>query len=98
MHFTHLTLAALVASLASGQVLNIPPRVGNVQRATNFRISADRDFRLAEFDSGITCQEENPNGAPVFILDDGVIISNLIIGPNQIDGRVQSTLLSETIG
>jgi hypothetical protein len=89
MQFTHLTLAALAASLASSQVLTIPARVGTIQRASNSRISVDRDFGMAEFDSGVTCQQENPNGAPVFVLDDGVTISNLIIGPNQIDGTVQ---------
>ncbi|CAG5139512.1 uncharacterized protein ALTATR162_LOCUS505 [Alternaria atra] len=86
MQFTQLTLAALAASLASSQVLTIPARVGTIQRASNSRISVDRDFGMAEFDSGVTCQQENPNGAPVFVLDDGVTISNLIIGPNQIDG------------
>nr|AKC92822.1 pecate lyase PL4813 [Alternaria brassicicola]AKC92823.1 pecate lyase PL4813 [Alternaria brassicicola] len=85
MQFTPLTLAALIASLASGQTLNIPARVGNVQLATNTRITANRDFGMAEFDSGITCNQE-ANGDPVFILEDGVTISNLIIGPNQIDG------------
>ncbi|RYN40446.1 hypothetical protein AA0114_g11078 [Alternaria tenuissima] len=85
MQFTSFTLAALTASLASAQVLNVPARVGTIQRASNARISANRDFGMAEFDSGITCDDET-KGPPVFILDDGVTIENLIIGPNQIDG------------
>ena len=92
MQFTSFTLAALAASLASAQVLNVPVRVGTVQRASNARISANRDFGMAEFDSGITCDDET-KGPPVFILDDGVTIENLIIGPNQIDGNILPTLL-----
>jgi hypothetical protein len=46
---------------------------------------------MAEFDSGITCDDET-KGPPVFILDDGVTIENLIIGPNQIDGNILPTL------
>ena len=91
MQFTSFTLAALAASLASAQVLNVPARVGTVQRASNARISANRDFGMAEFDSGITCDDET-KGPPVFILDDGVTIENLIIGPNQIDGNILSII------
>ncbi|KAJ4986178.1 pectate lyase [Stagonosporopsis vannaccii] len=85
MHFTTLTIAALAASLASAQTLNIPARVGSVQRALELRIQADRDFGNQEWDSGVACNQEGSAG-PVFILDDGVTISNLIIGPNQGDG------------
>ncbi|KAL1801722.1 hypothetical protein ACET3X_002064 [Alternaria dauci] len=85
MHFTPLALAALAASLASAQTLVIPARVGAVKRASNSRISVNTDFNFAEYDSGVACDDES-NGPPVFILDDGVTISNLIIGPNQIDG------------
>nr|AKC92820.1 pecate lyase PL1332 [Alternaria brassicicola]AKC92821.1 pecate lyase PL1332 [Alternaria brassicicola] len=85
MHFTALTITALAASLASAQTLNIPARVGNVQTATRQVISANRDFGNAEFDSGVGCNT-GEGGAPVFILEDGVTISNLIIGPNQVDG------------
>lgn len=94
MKFTPLTVAALTAALATGQTLNIPTRVGSVQRAQASVISANRDFGNAEFDSGITCNEAE-GGDPVFILRDGVTISNLIIGPNQIDGRF---LLMPSIG
>lgn len=85
MKFTSATAAALTVALSTAQTLTIPPRVGNVQRATAQVISANRDFGMAEFDSGITCNQES-NGEPVFILEDGVTISNLIVGANQIDG------------
>lgn len=97
MHFTALTITALAASLASAQTLNIPPRVGDVQTALRQVISANRNFGNAEFDSGVVCDPEG-NAGPVFIVEVGVTISNLIIGPNQGDGRVKCTLLSETIG
>jgi hypothetical protein len=96
MHFTALTIAAFAASLTSAQTLSIPARVGNVQRATSQVISANRDFGMAEFDSGIACNENASNGAPVFILENGVTISNLIIGPNQIEGKVRSAVLLDT--
>lgn len=86
MHFTTLTIAALAASLASAQTLNIPARVGSVQRASNQLISANRDFGNAEFDSGVAC-DTGEGGLPVFRIADGVTISNLIIGPNQVDGK-----------
>jgi hypothetical protein len=92
MHFTALTIIALATSLASAQTLNIPARVGNVQRALRQTISANRDFGNAEFDSGTPCNT-GEGGAPVFILEDGVTISNLIIGPNQVDGKSRFTLL-----
>ncbi|KAH6619900.1 putative pectate lyase E [Boeremia exigua] len=85
MHFTTLTIATLAASLASAQTLNIPARVGSVQRASNQLISANRDFGNAEFDSGVAC-DTGEGGLPVFRIADGVTISNLIIGPNQVDG------------
>ncbi|KAJ8117079.1 hypothetical protein OPT61_g1630 [Boeremia exigua] len=85
MKFTTVTVAALMAALSSAQTLNIPTRVGSVQRARASVIASNRDFGNAEFDSGITCNEDE-GGDPVFIIRDGVTISNLIIGPNQIDG------------
>ncbi|KAH9863799.1 hypothetical protein J1614_009731 [Plenodomus biglobosus] len=86
MKFTPVTAAALTVALSTAQTLNIPARVGNVQRATSQVISANRDFRMAEFDSGVVCNQEAPKGKPVFIIEDGVTISNLIIGANQIEG------------
>ncbi|KAH6619075.1 putative pectate lyase E [Boeremia exigua] len=85
MKFITAFVAALTAALASAQTLNIPTRVGAVQRARASVISANRDFGNAEFDSGIACNEDE-GGDPVFIIRPGVTISNLIIGPNQIDG------------
>lgn len=84
-------VAAASLALAAGQTLNIPTRVGNVQRALESVISSNMDFRNAEFDSGIKC-DTSEGGRPVFIVDDGVTISNLIIGANQEDGRVSNTL------
>lgn len=91
MKFTSALIAASAAFLVSGQTLNIPTRVGTVQRARASVISTSRDFGNAEFDSGIPC-DENEGGDPVFILENGVTISNLIIGPDQIDGRYLSIL------
>ena len=89
-------IAVTSVSLVAGQTLNIPTRVGNVQRARASRIAANRDFGNAEFDSGILCNE-GEGGDPVFILNDGVTISNLIIGPNQIDGRSPAMPSIETL-
>lgn len=86
MKITPVFVAALTAALASAQTLVIPSRVGAVQRAQASVIAANRDFGMAEFDSGVNCNE-GEGGDPVFILRDGVTISNLIIGPNQIDGK-----------
>lgn len=86
MKFTTAFVAAAAAFLVSGQTLNIPARVGTVQRARAQVISANRDFGMAEFDSGVSCNE-NEGGDPVFILENGVTIENLILGPNLLDGQ-----------
>ncbi len=87
MKFTTAFVASATAAAAVGQTLNIPTRVGNVQRALQSAITADRNFGNAEFDSGIPC-DTGEGGRPVFIVANGVTISNLIIGANQEDGRV----------
>ncbi|KAJ4319429.1 hypothetical protein N0V94_003933 [Neodidymelliopsis sp. IMI 364377] len=85
MKFTSSIVAAASVALAAGQTLNIPTRVGNVQQALESIISSSRDFGNAEFDSGIAC-DTSEGGRPVFIIENGVTISNLIIGANQEDG------------
>lgn len=86
MKLTSSIAAAAVLAFAAGQTLNIPTRVGNIQWALESVISSNRDFRNAEFDSGVACNT-GESGRPVFIVEDGVTISNLIIGMNQEDGK-----------
>ncbi|KAJ4983072.1 pectate lyase [Stagonosporopsis vannaccii] len=85
MKFTTAFIAAATAAAAAGQTLTIPTRVGNVQRALESPITANRDFGNAEFDSGVPCNT-GEGGRPVFTVANGVTISNLIIGANQEDG------------
>jgi hypothetical protein len=91
MKFTSSLVAAASVAFAAGQTLNIPTRVGNVQRALESVISSNRDFGNAEFDSGIAC-DTSEGGRPVFIVENGVTISNLIIGANQEDGSISTIL------
>lgn len=43
------------------------------------------DGGMAMFDSGVSCDNAE-GGDPVFDLQNGASISNVIIGPNQVDG------------
>ncbi|KAH6644239.1 pectate lyase [Boeremia exigua] len=89
MRFEYSLVGAAVSGVALGQTLNIPTRVGSiVALPTASVISGSRDFGNKEYDRGRSCAiDVEPQGpTPVFILEDGASISNVIIGRNQVDG------------
>lgn len=89
MKFSQVQLAALVASLASAQTLNIPTRVGDITSLPEAStISGSEDHGNKEFDRGHACDTdtENESSAAVFILEDGASLSNVIIGADALEG------------
>ncbi|KXH50169.1 pectate lyase A [Colletotrichum simmondsii] len=81
--------AALLASLTAGQTFNIPSRSGSIiSLPAPSVISGSRDFGNREYDRGRSCNTdvETPGGHPVFILENGATISNVIIGAGQVEG------------
>ncbi|KAG7117659.1 pectate lyase E like protein [Verticillium longisporum] len=89
MKFSTAVAAAGMSSLVSAQTLNIPTRTGNIISLPRpSYISGAKDFNNQEFDRGRSCEfgldvsvEE-----PVFVLEDGASISNVIIGARQVYG------------
>lgn len=80
---------ALLTSLTAGQTLNIPSRSGSIiSLPAPSVISGSRDFGNKEYDRGRSCNTdvETPGGHPVFILENGATISNVIIGAGQVEG------------
>lgn len=89
MKFSQIQLAALVASLASAQTLNIPTRVGEITSLpAPSVITGSEDFGNREFDRGIPCDSDEDTGSDsaVFILEDGASLSNVIIGADALEG------------
>lgn len=89
MKFSQVQLAALVASIASAQTLNIPSRVGSVVALPSPSIiTGSEDYGNKEFDRGHPCDSDLDTGSDnaVFILQDGASISNVIIGANALEG------------
>ncbi|KAK1657267.1 pectate lyase A [Colletotrichum godetiae] len=79
--------AAVLASLVAGQTLNIPSRSGSIISLTAPSvISGSRDFGNKEYDRGRSCNTdvETSGGHPVFVLENGAAISNVIIGAGQV--------------
>ena len=84
-----LALISAAAGLAAGQTLNIPTRVGSiVSLAAPSIISGSVDMGNKEFDRGRPCDsdEDTNSQSAVFILKNGATLSNVIIGPNQLEG------------
>ncbi|KAM0286284.1 hypothetical protein ACHAQH_001015 [Verticillium albo-atrum] len=89
MKFSIAVAAAGISSLAASQTLNIPTRSGNIISLPQpSRISGARDFKNQEFDRGQSCEVGLDVGIdePVFILENGASISNVIIGARQVYG------------
>lgn len=89
MKFSQVQLAALVASLASAQTLNIPTRVGEITALPSPSvITGSEDYGNREFDRGVPCDSDEDTGSDsaVFILEDGASISNVIIGVDALEG------------
>lgn len=83
------TFALTFAGLAAAQTLNIPSRSGSiVSLSSPMTISGSRDFGNAEYDRGRECDTDEDTGSEsaVFILENGATLSNVIIGPNQLEG------------
>ncbi|KAK1449993.1 pectate lyase A [Colletotrichum melonis] len=81
--------AALLAGLVACQTLNIPSRSGSIiSLPAPSVISGSRDFGNKEYDRGRSCNTdvETSGGHPVFILENGATISNVIIGAGQVEG------------
>lgn len=88
MRFEIAFLTAAV-SLAAGQTLNIPTRVGSiVSLASPSVISGSKDMGNREYDRGRACDTDADTGSDsaVFILENGATLSNVIIGANQLEG------------
>ncbi|KAJ8118544.1 hypothetical protein OPT61_g494 [Boeremia exigua] len=89
MKFTQVQLAALVASMAAAQTLNIPTRVGEITSLPEPSIiTGSEDFGNKEFDRGQPCDSDEDTGSDnaVFILQDGASLSNVIIGADALEG------------
>lgn len=89
MRFTQVELAALVASIASAQTLNIPSRVGSiVSLPSPSVITGNVDLGNKEFDRGHPCDSDADTGSDsaVFILQNGASLSNVIIGSDALEG------------
>ncbi|KAJ4345078.1 hypothetical protein N0V95_005959 [Ascochyta clinopodiicola] len=89
MRFEYAVITAAMAGLALGQTLNIPARVGNViplPQPSTIKVSQDMGNR--EYDRGRPCNSDADTGSAsaVFILNDGVTLSNVIIGVNALEG------------
>jgi hypothetical protein len=89
MKFTQVQLAALIASIASAQTLNIPTRVGEITSLPSPSIiTGSEDYGNKEFDRGHPCDSDEDTGSDnaVFILEDGASLSNVIIGADALEG------------
>ncbi|KAG7152899.1 pectate lyase E like protein [Verticillium longisporum] len=89
MKFSTAVAAAGMSSLVSAQTLNIPTRTGNIISLPRpSYISGAKDFNNQEFDRGRSCEFGLDLGVnePVFILENGASISNVIIGARQVYG------------
>ncbi|KAF1978601.1 hypothetical protein BU23DRAFT_595750 [Bimuria novae-zelandiae CBS 107.79] len=89
MKFTQIQLAALAASLALAQTLNIPSPAGAVVALPEpSTITGSVDLKNGEFDRGQPCDSDEDTGSSnaVFILEDGASLSNVIIGANALEG------------
>ncbi|KAJ4379540.1 hypothetical protein N0V86_004721 [Didymella sp. IMI 355093] len=89
MKLTQVQLAALVASIAAAQTLNIPSRVGEIVSLPEPSvITGSVDLGNAEFDRGQPCDSDEDTGSDnaVFILEDGASLSNVIIGADALEG------------
>lgn len=89
MKFSQVQLAALVASIASAQTLNIPTRVGDITSLPEPSIiTGSEDYGNKEFDRGQPCDSDLDTGSDnaVFILEDGASLSNVIIGADALEG------------
>jgi hypothetical protein len=89
MKFTQVQLAALVASVASAQTLNIPTPAGSIVSLPEPSvITGSEDFGNKEFDRGQPCDSDEDTGSDnaVFILEDGASIANVIIGADALEG------------
>lgn len=89
MKFTNVQLAALVASVASAQTLNIPTTSGDITSLPEPSvITGNVDLENQEFDRGHACDSDADTGSDnaVFILEDGASLSNVIIGANSLEG------------
>ncbi|KAF3039596.1 hypothetical protein E8E12_009379 [Didymella heteroderae] len=89
MKFTQVQLAALVASIASAQTLDIPTRVGEITSLPSPSIiTGSVDLGNKEFDRGQPCDSDEDTGSDnaVFILEDGASLSNVIIGADALEG------------
>ncbi|KAG0197569.1 hypothetical protein BGX28_008975 [Mortierella sp. GBA30] len=81
--------AAVVAALGAAQTLNIPTRAGQVVALpAPSIITGVKDMGNREFDRGHPCDSDEDTGSvnAVFILKDGATLSNVIIGPNALEG------------
>jgi hypothetical protein len=92
MQFTAALAAAVLATVASAQTLNIPTRVGSiVSLPSTSNIAAGKSFDGGnkEYDlAGKTCDSDDDGGSTgaVFVLENGATLSNVIIGVNQLEG------------
>ncbi|KAG7144509.1 pectate lyase E like protein [Verticillium longisporum] len=87
MKFCTAVAAAGISSLVSAQTLNIPTRTGNIISLPRpSYISGARDFNNQEFDRGRSCEVglDVSVDEPVFVLENGASISNVIIGARQV--------------
>lgn len=84
-----LAVISVAVSMAAGQTLNIPARVGSiVSLPSPSVISGSKDMGNMEYDRGRLCNTDEDIGsdAAVFILENGATLSNVIIGKNQLEG------------
>ncbi|KIL88447.1 pectate lyase [Fusarium avenaceum] len=90
MHFTQALASLAFATAALGQSLNIPKRVGAIQVLKGPRTLSgpNNDFGNQEFELNRPCNTDDDLGSDgaVFILNDGAVLSNVIIGVNQLEG------------
>ncbi|GKT63383.1 pectate lyase [Colletotrichum tofieldiae] len=89
MGFAKIIWTALFASVVAGQTLTIPTRAGSIiSLSAPSAISGSKDLGNREYDRGRSCETdvETPGGHPVFILEDGATLSNVIIGAGQVEG------------
>ncbi|OLN94004.1 putative pectate lyase E 1 [Colletotrichum chlorophyti] len=89
MSIVKLLSTALLAGLVAGQTLTIPSRSGSIiSLPLPSTISGTVDLGNREYDRGRSCftDVESPGGHPVFILEDGATLSNVIIGAGQVEG------------
>ncbi|RGP68513.1 pectate lyase [Fusarium sporotrichioides] len=90
MYFTQALAPLAFATAALGQSLNIPNRVGVIQVLEGPRTLSgpNNDFGNQEFELNRPCDTDEDLGSDgaVFILNDGAVLSNVIIGVNQLEG------------